>query len=160
VPFRHPDRSADLSARIEFEVRERLEEALDYVCLDALVRDRKARGLPPPTADNPADRRAYGDNVLALLDRLGRELAAELSPEERPRTGVAEVTGDEQARGIAVQVALARRLPDYWQRFDAISTRFLAEIPAAREGERGSAGPDGASGGESRGLLGRLFGRG
>jgi hypothetical protein len=160
VPFRHPDRSADLSARIEFEVRERLEEVLDYVCLDALVRDRKARGLPPPAADNPADRRAYSDNVLALLDRLSRELTAEMSPEERRRTGAAEATGDEQARGIALQVALARRLPDYWQRFDAISTRFLAEIPAARDGERGGAAPDGASGGESRGLLGRLFGRG
>jgi hypothetical protein len=156
VPFRHPDRSADLRARIEFEVRERLEEALDYICLDALVRDRKARGLPPPAADNPADRRAYGDNVLALLDRLGRELAADLSPEERRRVDTAEAIGDEQARGLAMQVALARRLPDYWQRFEAISTRFLAEIPRVRDGDGG----DASSGGESRGLLGRLFGRG
>jgi hypothetical protein len=160
VPFRHPDRSADLRARIEFEVRERLEEALDYICLDALVRDRTARGLPPPAADNPADRRAYGDNVLALLDRLGRELAAELSPEERRRVDTAEATGDEQARGLAVQVALARRLPDYWQRFEAISTRFLAEIPLVRDGDRDGDGGDASSGGESRGLLGRLFGRG
>jgi hypothetical protein len=160
VPFRHPDRSADLSTRIEFEVRERLEEALDYVCLDALVRDRKARGLPPPAADNPADRRAYGDNVLALLDRLSRELAAEVSPEDRRRTRAVETTADEQARGIAIQVALARRLPDYWQRFDAISTRFLAEISSTREGERDGAAPDDASGGESRSLFGRLFGRG
>jgi hypothetical protein len=59
-----------------------------------------------------------------------------------------------------VQVALARRLPDYWQRFDAVSTRFLAEIPTARDGERGGEVPDGPSGGESRSLLGRLFGRG
>jgi hypothetical protein len=156
VPFRHPDRSADLRARIEFEVRERLEEALDYICLDVLVRDRKARGLPPPAADNPADRRAYGDNVLALLDRLGRELAADLSPEERRRVDTAEAIGDEQARGLAMQVALARRLPDYWQRFEAISTRFLAEIPRVRDGDGG----DASSGRESRGLLGRLFGRG
>jgi hypothetical protein len=160
MPFRHPDRSADLSTRIEYEVRERLEEALDYVCLDALVRDRKARGLPPPAADNPADRRAYGDNLLALLDRLSQALAAELSPEERRRTGAAEANGDEQARGIALQIALARRLPDYWQRFDAISMRFLAEVPAARDGERDGVAPDTASSGESRGLLGRLFGRG
>jgi hypothetical protein len=160
VPFRHPDRSADLRARIEFEVRERLEDALDYVCLNALVQDRKARGLPPPAADNPADRRAYSDNVLALLDRLRQELAAELSPDERRRTGDPGTAGDEQARGIAAQVALARRLPDYWQRFEAISTRFLAEIPVVRDGERGVEARDGSSGGESRGLLGRLFGRG
>jgi hypothetical protein len=160
VPFRHPDRSADLRARIEFEVRERLEDALDYVCLNALVQDRKARGLPPPAADNPADRRAYSDNVLALLDRLRQELAAELSPDERRRTGDPGTAGDEQARGIAAQVALARRLPDYWQRFDAISTRFLAEMPAATDGERGGGAPRPASGGESGGLLGRLFRRG
>ena len=52
MPFRHPDRSHDLATRIEFEVRERLEEAIDYVCLEALVRQRRARGLPPPAAEN------------------------------------------------------------------------------------------------------------
>jgi hypothetical protein len=155
VPFRHPDRSADLSARIEFEVRERLEEALDYVCLDALVRERKARGLRPPVADSPEDRRAYTDTLLALLDRLRCELAAELSPEERRRT---ESPGDEQAPLIAVQVALARRLPDYWQRFEAISAAFLAEVPAASHREGGEAG-GAPSGREGRSLLGRLFGR-
>jgi hypothetical protein len=160
MPFRHPDRSADLSTRIEFEVRERLEEALDYVCLDALVRDRRARGLPPPATDSAADRRAYADNVLALLDRLRQELAAEMSPEERRRADAGEGNGDEQARGIALQVALARRLPDYWQRFDAISTRFLADMPTATDGERGGGAPRPASGGESGGLLGRLFRRG
>jgi hypothetical protein len=159
MPFRHPDRSADLSARIEFEVRERLEEALDYICLDALVRDRKARGLPPPAADNPDDRRAYTDNLLTLLRRLRQELTADLSPDERRRTGAAGAAGDEQPRLIAVQVALARRLPDYWQRFEAISTRFLADVPAARDGGGGGRATEAPSGGEGRGLLGRLFGR-
>ena len=42
MPFRHPDRSHGLSTRIEHEVRERLEEAVDYVCLEALVRTRHA----------------------------------------------------------------------------------------------------------------------
>ena len=53
---------------------------------------------------------------------------------------------------MSVQVALARTLPDYWQRFDAVRARYLAEPasgrPAADE-----------SGSEGRGLLARLFGR-
>ena len=49
-------------------------------------------------------------------------------------------------------ISLARSLPDYWQRFDAARARFLAE-PA-------STPPADGSGGEGRGLLARLFGRG
>jgi hypothetical protein len=148
VPFRHPDRAADLGARIEYEVRERLEEAVDYVCLDALVRARRARGLPPPAADNAADRNAYTANVIAFLELLRREVAAGLTPEQQQRIDRAAArAGDRQAQLVAAQVALAQLLPDYWQRFEASSTRYL-------ETEH----PDTASGGESRGLLARLFG--
>jgi hypothetical protein len=144
MPFRHPDRSHDLGTRIELEVRERLEDAVDYVCLEALVRARRERGLPPPAADNTADRRAYTDNVLTFLQMLRAELTPGLGPEQaRTVIRAAEVPGDEQARLVAVQVALARLLPDYWQRFDAVRMRYLSE-PSSREG---------------RGLLGRLFGR-
>lgn len=146
MPFRHPDRSADLLARVEYEVRERLEEAVDYVCLEALVRERRARGLPPPAAESADDRRTYTDNVLTFLRLLRRELTPALSPDaQRKAAGTAEAPGDEQARLIALQVALARALPDYWQRFEAVSSGYLA-------------GHDAASGRESRGLLGRLFG--
>jgi hypothetical protein len=146
VPFRHPDRSHNLDTRIAFEVRERLEEAVDHVCLEALVRVRRERGLPPPAADNTADRRAYNDNVLAFLELLGRDLGAELSPEERRTLDDGSQAGDRQARLVALQVTLARRLPDYWQRFDTLRTQYLAE-------------PDSQSGRESRGLLGRFFRR-
>jgi hypothetical protein len=156
MPFRHPDRSHDLVTRIEFEVRERLEEAVDYVCLEALVRDRRARGLPPPAADSDEDRRVYTDNVLTLLRRLGRELGP-VSPSGPPRAAapVAQAGGDEQARLIAAQVALARTLPDYWQRFEAISDEYLA----GRGGEADTAPTDATSGREGGGLLARLFGR-
>jgi transposase InsO family protein len=148
MPFRHPDRSQDLAARIEFEVRERLEEAIDYVCLQALVRERKARGLPPPAADNSEDRRAYTGNVLALLRLLRQELTGALGPEEQRKiTGTTEAMGDEQALLIAVQVAMARRLPDYWQRFEAISDGYLADPTRGRSGSEGS------------GLIARLLGR-
>ena len=146
MPFRHPDRSHDLGTRIELEVRERIEEAVDYVCLEALVRARRARGLPPPAADNPADRRGYEANVLAFLQLLRQEVAASLSPEQQQKMPRPAATpDDEQAPLLAVQVALARLLPDYWQRFEAISTRYLAEPDASSRGEGG--------------LLARFFGR-
>jgi hypothetical protein len=145
MPIHHPDRAHDLGTRIEMEVRERLEEAVDYVCLEALVRTRRERGLPPPVADNEADRREYTGHVRAFLALLERDLAGCLDPERRrklPGSG-----GDEAARLMSVQVALARLLPDYWQRFDEARSRYLAEPPP--------------SGGESGGsLLSRLFRRG
>jgi hypothetical protein len=140
MPFRDPNRARDLAARIEHEVRERLEEAVDFVCLDALVRSRQARGLPAPAADSAADRAEYSQHVLAFLRLLDAEVAP---PDNRRASGHA---GTEEARLLAGQVARARALPDYWQRFEALSARFLAD-------------PD-ASGGERRGMLARLFSRG
>ena len=148
MPFRHPDRSDDLVARIEYEVRERLEEAIDYVCLEALVRERRDRGLPPPVADSADDRRAYTDNVLTFLRLLGREIA---TTEGQPKPARGPDADDEQARLIGAQVALARTLPDYWQRFETISEAYLAGRASATHGD--------ASGREGRGLLARLFGR-
>ena len=140
MPFRHPDRAQDLAARIEHEVRERLEEAIDFVCLDALVRTRQARGLPAPVAESAADRAEYTEHVLSFL----RLLEAEVPLTDQRRPGVN--AGAEETRLLAGQVARARALPDYWQRFEALSAQFLAE-------------PE-ASGGERRGLLARLFSRG
>lgn len=146
MPLRHPDRSHDLGTRIELEIRERIEEAVDYVCLDAVVRERRARSLPPPAADSAADRRQYTAHVAAFLALLDRELTADLDDERRGKLPRAPAGDDEAARLMSVQVALARLLPDYWQRFDSARARYLAEAPA--------------SGGEGRGLLARLFGRG
>ena len=47
---------------------------------------------------------------------------------------------------VSAQVALAKRRPDYWQRFDAVRAAYAAERQA--------------SGGERGGLLRRLFGGG
>jgi hypothetical protein len=139
MPLHHPDRSHDLETRVDSEIRERLEEAIDFVCLDALVRARHAQQRPSPVADSVADRAEYA----AYLDAFLRLLDAEVPP---PHPGERGPRGDEQARLVARQVAAARALPDYWQRFETLSLRFLAE-PAA-------------SGGERRGVLARLFGRG
>ena len=160
MPFRHPDRAHDLGTRIDMEVRERLEEAVDFVCLEALVQVRRARGLPPPAADNDADRRDYLANVSAFLTLLQRDLTTDLTAEQRDRLGAATAgPSDEQAQLVTGQVALARLLPDYWQRFDAVRAHYLGG--AASEPERGAAAAEvDESGREGRGLLARLFGRG
>jgi len=138
MPFRHPDRSHDLRTRIDYEVRERLEEAIDFVCLEALVSARKAQGLAAPVAESDADRKEYTAHVLAFLRFLDAELGA---------TARATAEPDEQARLLAGQLALAKTLPDYWQRFETLRDRYLAE-------------PAPPSGGERRSVLARLFGRG
>jgi hypothetical protein len=150
VPFRHPDRSADLVTRIEFEVRERVEEAVDHVCLEALVQTRRARGLPPPSADSVADKEAYTANVMEFLEQLQRELTVDIAPDLLAKVReTAGRRGDAEAGLVAAQVVLARSLHDYWQRFDAARARYLAQVP------RG----DAESGSEGGGLLARLFGR-
>ncbi|MFI5328196.1 MAG: hypothetical protein ACHQ7H_18330 [Candidatus Rokuibacteriota bacterium] len=156
MPFRHADRTHDLSTRIDMEVRERLEEAVDFVCLEALVQERRQRGLPPPAADNSTDRRDYLANVSAFLTLLQRDLTANLTADQRERLGAATAaSGDAETKLVSTQVALARLLPDYWQRFDTLRARYLEGAEAQRER---AVGDD--SGRESRGLLGRLFGRG
>jgi hypothetical protein len=133
-----------LAARIEVELRARIEDALDYACLDAMVRARQAAGAPAPLADNARDRAEYLSRVSGFMERVRVELAASLSEEQRRRLGTAvsrHPANVEEA--LAAQVALAKELPDYWQCFDAIRQR------------------DGAldSGSERRTLLDWLLGR-
>ena len=169
MPFRDP-RGGDLATRIETEIRERLEEAIDAACLDTLVRVRQAKQLPPPQADSAQDRAEYHAEVRRLLERLDAQLAGLIDEpippvRDRERTDLRERqradAGDGQhadpqdgtageggsaSRLMSTQIALARALPDYWQRFDAVRLEYAAERAA--------------SGGESRGFLHRLFGRG
>ena len=75
---RDPNQPADLSARIDAQLRERLEEAVDFVCLDALVQRRRALALPPPSADNTRDREEFAESVLAFLTALQAAIAPDL----------------------------------------------------------------------------------
>jgi hypothetical protein len=146
---RDPGQPADLAARIDAQLRERLEDAVDFACLEAMVERRRARGLPAPAADSAQDREEFQRSVRAFLEHLRASLAVDLEPEQHRRVEAAERgAGEETARLLAVQVVLARALPDYWQRFEASWAAWSAE----------PRGP--ASGGERRGLLGGLFGRG
>ena len=137
----------DLAARIEAELRERLEAAVDFVCLEALVARRRARGLPPLESGSPRDRAEYEVSVRASLCHLEASVGRDLAPGQAARVEAAgRAAADDAARLVAVQIALARELPDYWQRFEAGRSSFSVEAALA-------------SGRERRGLLGRLFRR-
>ena len=143
---RDPNQPADLNARIEAQLRERLEEAVDFVCLEALVKRRQVQALPPPSADSTRDREEFTQSVHAFLAELWNAIAPTLNDAQRRKLAAAEsAQGDETQRLLGVHVVLARELPDYWQRFEA------ARIVYAEHEQSGS---------ERRGLLGRLFGGG
>jgi hypothetical protein len=131
---RDPDAPSSLLGQIDAELRRRIEEAVDYVCLDVLVASRRARGLSAPVADSASDRDEFEGMVRTFLQSLRADL---------PGTAAA---GDTLADLVSAQVALAKRRPDYWQRFDAVRAAYAAERQA--------------SGGERGGLLRRLFGGG
>ena len=140
---------SDLSARIDAELRTRIEDAVDFACLDAMVRARAARGAPPPVADDPGDREEYTARVAAFLDELANDLIAGLSDEQRGRLG--PTARNDVAAALGVQISLAKILPDYWQRFDAVRLR-VADNAVGASASR-------ASGGQRRGLLDWLLGR-
>jgi len=144
---RDPNQPAALTDRIEAQLRERLEEAVDFVCLGALVERRRALSLPAPRADSASDRAEFTEGVRAFLADLRAAIEPDLDEGQRRKVAAAEqAPGDEMHRLLGVHVALARELPDYWQRFEAArATYTAARVKSGRE--RG-------------GLLGRLFGSG
>jgi len=142
---RDPSQPRDLAARIDAQLRERIEEAVDFVCLEMLIETRRARGHPAPVADNPADRDAFNASVRSFLQHLETDLTAELSADQRQRVEAAtRGSTDPTARLLAAQAALAKLLPDYWQRFETSRNRYAGAAEGATS-QRGS-------------LLRRLFG--
>lgn len=144
---RDPDDPRGLGERIEAVVTERLEEAVEFVCMDLLVQLRRAQGRPAPVAKSASDRQEFQGLVREWLLHLRGALRDGLLPEE-----VRKVSQAEEARGreeiprlLAGQVALARALPDYWQRFETLRAAFIET--------RLSAPP------ASPGFLGHLFRR-
>lgn len=158
----------DLAARIDAELRARIEDAVDYACLDAMVKAREARGAPAPVADDPGDRAEYGERVGVFLERLRVVLVALLDADARTR--LASVVGSratDVSAALGAQVALAKELPDYWQRFDEARRAPQVEerpespgaLPSAGRGVGAISRPPTRSGREGRGLLRRFLGR-
>ena len=130
MPFRTgPDQPRDLLALIEREVRERIADAVEAVSLDVMVQQRRREGLPDPVTESKADRAEFTAGVRAFLERLGVELLPALAADQRRRAAEATTrAGDDVvARLLATQVTLARELPDYWQRFEAVRVAFTGE---------------------------------
>ena len=140
----------DLIARVDAEVRERIAEAVDFVCLESLVQSRRASGLSAPVADSTSDRAEFDRRVETFLARLADAMLASLDAEQQGSLTAAERKGGDQLdQLVAVQVALAKLLPDYWQRFEQVRVTYAAETGVSMP----------ASGSDRPGWLDRLLGR-
>ena len=117
-PHQHGD-ARGLLERIEAQLRERIEEAIEMAALKLMVDTRARAGRPAPESTSTADRTEFENTAHGLLDRLRERFLADLPADLRPRYQQAEAAvAEEAARPLAGQVFLARQLPDYWQRFE------------------------------------------
>ena len=134
-----------LRERIEAQLGERIEEAVEMAALHLLVELRKRQGRPAPETDSRADRDEFAALTTDLLRYLGETFAREVDPAQRRELDAAREEGaGVRARELHGQVWLSRQLPDYWQRF---------ESHRAAHAEARLASPH-----RSSGLLKRLFG--
>jgi hypothetical protein len=118
--------------RIEAQLRERIEEALEMAALKLMVDARAQTGRPAPESASAADRAEFQTITGALLSRLNEQFSADLPDDQRARLAQAEAAmADPAARLLAGQVFLARHLPDYWQRLERYqredAERYLAK---------------------------------
>ena len=127
-----------LAARIEAQIRERLEEAAEMAALKLMVDLRARHGLPAPDTSSPGDRKEFEMLTGELLNHLRGAFTAELGEEDRRALEQVEAgQANERDRILVGQVLLARRLPDYWQRFEvhhAEYARSRLETPPAKSG--------------------------
>lgn len=130
---RDPDDPRDLLERIDSQVRERLEEAVDFICLDLMVQRRRRHGRALPEERNERDRQEFRGLVREFLLYLRQAYWSAIPEAAREKVSQAEAGagGEEVQRLIAAQVALARQLPDYWQRFEEFRASFVQEQLAA-----------------------------
>ena len=123
-PHQHGD-ARGLMERIQAQLRDRIEEAVEMATLKLMVDLRAARGHPAPETTSTADRAEFEAGSRALLTWLRDAYVAELPADLRPSFEQAEAAaGDEPARQLAGQVWLARRLPDYWQSFERYQRQY------------------------------------
>ncbi|MCI0546373.1 MAG: hypothetical protein L0027_03715 [Candidatus Rokubacteria bacterium] len=121
---RNPEDPRGLIERIEAQIRERIEEAVDMAALQLLVGLRQKEQRAAPQETSAADRAEFEALAGEVLADLGRAFRRALSPEEDKGLAGAEVGSDDRARALGGQVYLARRLPDYWQRFASFTAAY------------------------------------
>lgn len=109
-----------LAQRIEAQLRARIAEAAEMASLDLLVALRAKAGRPAPEDGNERDRAELSALAFDFLAHLRAALAAALAEADRGALeGAERAAADAQARALAGHAFLARRLADYWQRFEA-----------------------------------------
>ena len=143
-PHQHGD-PRTLAERIDAQLRERIQEAVELAALELMVEHRRRLGRLAPETSNDADRREFEATARDLLAHLRGAFWAHLTTEQRAELQRAEARVAEPHRLLTSQTALARQLPDYWQRFET----YRADFAQARLG-----GPS-----RRRGWIARLFGR-
>lgn len=134
---RNPGDPRGLLERIEAQMRERLEETVDFFCLDLLVQLRRHNDRPLPTEESQQDRAEFQRLVGEFLEYLREAFVNRLSATEAERLRQLEASTKSEARLIAIQSHLARSLPDYWQTFEEIKSAFTQERLAAPEPKPG-----------------------
>lgn len=143
-PHQHGDPQT-LKERIDAQIRARIEEAVEMAGLEVMVEVRKRENRPAPEESSAADRDEFQTILGSFLAHLTEAFHATLSTDEH--RGFEAAQGGEReprARLYAGQVFLAKRLPDYWQRFDTHRAAFARARVATPS--------------ESPGWLRRLFG--
>lgn len=114
-----------LRERIQAQLRERIEEAVEMAAIRLLVELRQRQGRPAPETSREADRRQFEQIARELLEHLDRAFSAGLDPElARALTQAQTAEAEARERLLTGQVFLARRLSDYWQRFEAYDAGF------------------------------------
>jgi hypothetical protein len=135
-PHQHGD-ARGLIERIEAQLRDRIEEAIEMAALRLMVDTRAQTGRPAPESTSAADRSEFEASSRALLLRLRDRFLAGLPADLRAAYDRAEAAAEDgPARALAGQVFLARHLPDYWQRFE----RLQLDDAQARLADRGKPG--------------------
>jgi len=133
-PHQHGDPQS-LRERIDAQLRGRIQEALEMAGLETMVEARKRAGRPAPEDGNAGDRDELLATIDGLLDHLHEALGRALPLEERPGfEGAQQGAAHSRDGRLAGQVCLAKRLPDYWQRFEAHRVEF-ARKPLGGTGE-------------------------
>jgi hypothetical protein len=118
--FRHQHGDPQsLRERIDAQLRERIEEAVEMAGLSLMVERRKREQRPLPQEDNTRDREEFRAMAEDLLEHLHTAFLDALPTADRQAADAAAPdAGGARAQRLAVQVLLAKRLPDYWQRFE------------------------------------------
>ena len=121
-----------LIERIDAQLAERIEEAVEMAALGLLVDLRKRHNRPAPETDSRSDREEFRLLAEDLLVYLGRAFEGGLGPEQSAGLQRARAGGvDPRAQELRGQIFLARLLPDYWQRLEAHRAAYAASRLAA-----------------------------